>query len=142
MVHTRDLHGQRSSRCRTICSTPRTRHHLQLNAEIIKTVPQPAALLRLPLFVAIWKGKTIPEDWCKGTIVTIPKKHDLTHCLNVSSQQDLEVLQDYNKTNSVAVDKVQSRNKLDFEKEEIVHTIFSLSETPSSSAQIGRENSV
>ena len=30
----------------------------------------------------IWKEERIPEDWCKGLIVKLPKKGDLTNCGN------------------------------------------------------------
>ena len=34
------------------------------------------------LFNDIWNNNTIPEDWCKGLIVKLPKKGDLLNCDN------------------------------------------------------------
>ena len=50
-----------------------------LSAELFKTHPELASKLLLLFFVTIWKDKSIREDWCKGTIVKMPKKGDLTN---------------------------------------------------------------
>ena len=34
------------------------------------------------LFHKIWNAETIPEDWCRGLIVKLPKKGDRTQCTN------------------------------------------------------------
>ena len=34
------------------------------------------------LLSLIWEEERIPEDWCKGLIVKLPKKGDLTNCGN------------------------------------------------------------
>ena len=54
--------------------------HDQLNSELFKTDLELASNRLLPLFVTVWKEKIIPEVWCKGTIITFPKKDDLTNC--------------------------------------------------------------
>ena len=56
--------------------------HDNLNAELFKADPNLAAETLLPLFIAIWEKKEIPEDWNKGTIIKIPKKGNLQDCNN------------------------------------------------------------
>ena len=48
-----------------------------MKADIDTTVNVLHDLLRL-----IWEEERIPEDWCKGLIVKLPKKGDLTNCGN------------------------------------------------------------
>ena len=56
--------------------------HDQLNTEFFKADLKLAARYLLPLFVKIWVDKKVHDDWCKATIVNIPKKGDLTNCNN------------------------------------------------------------
>ena len=53
-----------------------------LNPELFKADPGTTAEVLHPLFEAIWKEETIPEDWRKGSIVKVPKKGNLTDCNN------------------------------------------------------------
>ena len=34
------------------------------------------------LFEKVWSSESIPEDWSKGIIITVPKKGDASHCSN------------------------------------------------------------
>ena len=52
-----------------------------LSAEVFKADPQLADLLQT-LFIDIWEGKKLPEDWTEGVIVKIPKKGAPSNCNN------------------------------------------------------------
>ena len=34
------------------------------------------------LFSKVWSARSIPDDWSKGIIITVPKKGDSSHCSN------------------------------------------------------------
>ena len=53
-----------------------------LHAEMLKTDPALAAKVLKRLFDKIWDSEKVPNDWCKGLIVKLPKKGDLRHCDN------------------------------------------------------------
>ncbi|XP_061196570.1 craniofacial development protein 2-like [Saccostrea echinata] len=53
-----------------------------LDAELFKADPGIAATILQPLFTAVWDGEKVPDDWCKGVIVKIPKKGTLSDCNN------------------------------------------------------------
>ena len=53
-----------------------------LNAELFKADPGIAASVFLPLIQSIWSSNRIPDDWCKGSIIKIPKKGALNNCNN------------------------------------------------------------
>ena len=124
----KELKNQKAAKCRVIKNRPRT-----------------SIQSSFTLICHNMGEKTIPEDWCKGRIVKIPKKGDLTNCnnwqcvtlLSVPSMIFCKIIV---KRLSAAIDK--GRNKLDSEKEEAVPTTSSPSEASPSSAQNGRENCV
>ncbi|XP_071510344.1 uncharacterized protein [Diadema antillarum] len=53
-----------------------------LNAELFKTDPELAADILHPLFIDIWEGKKVPDDWSQGIIIKLPKKGSLRKCSN------------------------------------------------------------
>ena len=48
-----------------------------LRADIVTTVS-----VLDDLFHTIWEEESIPEDWCRGLIVKLPKKGDRATCRN------------------------------------------------------------
>ena len=61
----KELKNQKAAKCRVIQNRPRT-----------------SIQSSFTLICHNMGEKTIPEDWCKGRIVKIPKKGDLTNCNN------------------------------------------------------------
>ncbi len=53
-----------------------------LNAELFKADPELSARILQPLFTAVWEQEKVPDDWTKGTIITIHKKGPLSDCNN------------------------------------------------------------
>ena len=53
-----------------------------ITAEVLKTDIRFATDWLYDLFYKIWNVETIPEDWCRGLIVKLPKKGDRTQCTN------------------------------------------------------------
>ena len=53
-----------------------------LNAEMLKADPDMTTTALHPLFKAIWDEEKLPGDWCKGTIIKVPKKGNLADCNN------------------------------------------------------------
>ena len=53
-----------------------------ITAEVLKTDIRFATDWLFDLFYKIWNAETIPEDWCRGLIVKLPKKGDRTQCTN------------------------------------------------------------
>ena len=52
----------------------------QLNSAIFKCHPELAEEIVLPLFIKIWNGVGIPNDWKKDVTIPIPKKGILSDC--------------------------------------------------------------
>ena len=53
-----------------------------ITAEVLKTDIRFATDWLYDLFHKIWNAETIPEEWCRGLIVKLPKKGDRTQCTN------------------------------------------------------------
>jgi len=53
-----------------------------INAELLKHGKEVLETDMLKLFNLVWITKKVPDDWKKGTIVTLPKKGDLANCNN------------------------------------------------------------
>lgn len=51
-------------------------------AELFKCNPRRMATLLRPIIREVWVNKRIPERWKDGVIITIPKKGDLSQCIN------------------------------------------------------------
>ena len=88
--------------------------------QLFKADPELAVRHILPLFVKIWKKKIL-DDWCKGTIVKIPKRGIYTNCnnwrgitlLSVPSKIFCKIII---KWLSTAVDKVLRKEQAGFRK--------------------------
>ncbi|XP_062604831.1 uncharacterized protein LOC134266630, partial [Saccostrea cucullata] len=118
--------------------------HDNLDAELFKADPGIAATILQPLFTTVWDGEKVPDDWCKGVIVKIPKKGALSDCnnwrgitlLSVPSKILAKIII---KRMSDAVDAVLRKEQAGFRKHrgctEQMH-----SATSKSSAQSGRDN--
>ena len=50
--------------------------------EMLKADADAATDVLTDLFGSIWLSETIPADWCKGLIIKLPKKGDLSNCDN------------------------------------------------------------
>ena len=50
--------------------------------EVLNVDPEITAEMMYPLLEKIWKEEKIPEDWEEGLIIKIPKKGDLSNCIN------------------------------------------------------------
>ena len=49
-----------------------------ITAEVLKTDIRFATDWFYNLFHKIWNAESIPEDWCRGLIIKLPKKRDRT----------------------------------------------------------------
>lgn len=90
--------SRRRNPCRSIPTAPPSRQEIidtlrrlknnksagpdQIAAELMKYGAEPIADALMPILNHIWETNTIPNDWKKGTVVTIPKKGDLSLCRN------------------------------------------------------------
>ncbi|KAL9971498.1 hypothetical protein ACROYT_G017669 [Oculina patagonica] len=53
-----------------------------ITADLLRADNDTAISVLHDLFSTIWKEESVPEDWCRGLIVKLPKKGDLTTCRN------------------------------------------------------------
>ena len=53
-----------------------------LTADLLRADTDTTVSVLHDLFNTIWEEESVPEDWCKGLIVKLPKKGDLTTCGN------------------------------------------------------------
>ncbi|CAG4967151.1 unnamed protein product [Colias eurytheme] len=53
-----------------------------LTAEMLKADIEVSVQALTPLLDRIWTSEELPEDWCKGLLITVPKKGDLSLCGN------------------------------------------------------------
>ena len=53
-----------------------------IHTEMLKADINTTSRVLTDLFRSVWEQDTIPEDWCKGLIVKLPKKGDLQNCDN------------------------------------------------------------
>ena len=51
-----------------------------LTADLLRADNDTTVSVLHDLFNTIWEEESVPEDWCKGLIVKLPKKGDLTTC--------------------------------------------------------------
>ena len=53
-----------------------------ITAEVLKTDIRFVTEWLYDLFYKIWNAQSVPEDWCRGLIIKLPKKGDRTQCTN------------------------------------------------------------